>query len=277
MTYLILSHLGDASAARTAAALAARHGSHAVCVVEDTELTGRAIWRHVLSADGTWFQLTLSNGVKLKDEDVSAVYNRLRYTFVPRFASAKPADREYAVMETFALLLSWLESLGPRVVNRASSQGLGGNTVDPTIWQAMAARAGLPIMASRFTTNRRRFRSTLSEESAFFGQMLPAQPGLPVGPRPGWVHEPLRGTWQAVTLIGGKVFGYLPHALHAGARDLARIAGYDVLGLQFVRGSGEQWRFVGADPLVELEDALQVDALVSLMESKRQPNTEEAL
>lgn len=273
MSYLILAHADDATAPRIAAALTARHGACNVSLVYDHELMSRAHWRHWVASDGSSsFRLTLGSGAQIEEGDISAICNRLRFSLAPHFTQAAAVDREYAEMETFALLLSWLESLAPRVINRASPQSLPGCALDPLLWQAQAARAGLPIARSHATSNLRRFAGALKASSAtqcaaFAGALPGAMPGLPAGQHPRWLHEPLRCFRETVTVIGKRVFGKLPRELHVGALKLAQNLGCPVLGVQFVQAEDGRWCFEGLDPCPRLDDAREIEALVAVLEA----------
>ena len=64
------------------------------------------------------------------------------------FLGASDTDREYAGGELHALVLSWLEGFGARVINRPAGLGLSGPWRTTDQWRALAREAGLEIRAS---------------------------------------------------------------------------------------------------------------------------------
>ena len=108
MRFLILAGAEDALAVRVAAELIRRHSASAVSVVTPEELVLAPRIRCLIPGTSGF---TLHNGVVLQERGIGVVFNRLRTAPVPHFENARPADRDYAQMELFALLLSWLASL----------------------------------------------------------------------------------------------------------------------------------------------------------------------
>jgi hypothetical protein len=135
----------DAGAVAVASATAARHPALRVTVVSPAALS-HAGWTHTVDGAGTAATtVELDGGRRLSDRDVAAVLVRSETTPVPRFAGSAPVDRDYAAAEIRALVISWLRSLGPRVVNGVDGMGLSGPSWTPQRWLIEAARAGLPV------------------------------------------------------------------------------------------------------------------------------------
>ena len=117
-----------------AALIARRRGGEAVAVRALEELLF-ARWRHEVSEEGVVTQVRLHDGALLPDGAGVAVFWRARAVFHPGFLGAAPVDREYASMESFALLLSWLASFGSHVLNRPSPADLVGGAHSALAWR----------------------------------------------------------------------------------------------------------------------------------------------
>ena len=70
---------------------------------------------------------------------------------------AATADRDYARMEMFALLLSWLANPGCPVINRPAPNALAGSAYRPPMWHRLAQIAGLTTVSLVATSSTRRF------------------------------------------------------------------------------------------------------------------------
>src|SRR5262249_55293541 len=100
-------------------------------------------------------ELRLPSGLAIASGAVSCLLNRLQYLPSPRFSTAAPRDRDYALAELQALVASWLRGLGGRVVNPAGARGQAGGPVSGRAWLALAAAGGLPIARSVAATSGR--------------------------------------------------------------------------------------------------------------------------
>ncbi|MDQ6836819.1 MAG: hypothetical protein M3137_00385, partial [Actinomycetota bacterium] len=138
----------DAGAVAVAVAVAARPSAEPVALVHPADLGG-ARWVHRVSPSGrATTDVALPDGRRFSDADIAAVLVRSENTALPRFARSPPADRDYASAEFRALLVSWLHSLGSRVVNRVDGVGLAGPSWSPQRWLVEAGRAGVCVVAS---------------------------------------------------------------------------------------------------------------------------------
>ena len=100
------------------------------------------------TAAAHWTRLVLADGRVIDTRDVRGVLNRLLWVSAEGYAGASEADREYAGGELYALVQSWLASLGRRVINRPTGSALAGTWRTPCQWRAVAREAGLAIRAS---------------------------------------------------------------------------------------------------------------------------------
>lgn len=122
-------------------AIAMRRLGHDVVVLTALALEG-ATWEHRVDAAGTRTRLTVAGRPPIENADVGAVLNRLGTPSITRFGRSEPRDREYASAEWQALLNSWLEGLGGRVVGRVD--GLGSRALHSGLsWWQWAQWCGL--------------------------------------------------------------------------------------------------------------------------------------
>lgn len=152
---VIVADRRDAGAVAVASATATRHPALRVTVVSPAALS-RAGWTHTVDGAGTTATtVELEDGRRFSDRDVAAVLVRSETIAVARFAASAPVDRDYAAAEMRALMVSWLRSLGPRVVNGVDGMGLSGPSWTPRRWLVEAARAGLPVSPDVWSTSAR--------------------------------------------------------------------------------------------------------------------------
>ena len=142
--WLVLAQDGDVEARWLARQLRAK-ASHKVELIEAGELVHECRWEHRIGTGLTSSRLVVGDETVIGSRDVTAVVNRLIWLAADGFEGAPPRDREYASNELFALGLSWLESLGPRVLNRPAGAGLSGPWRTQAQWRALARSVGLPI------------------------------------------------------------------------------------------------------------------------------------
>lgn len=122
---LILGSAADRGAARVAAILRGRE--HEVLLLTPTQLE-RLGWEHRIEWGRPRTSLRLPDGRVLTDTDIGAVLDRLPGPSAGAFRRSDPKDRAYALAEWHALIMSWLHSLGERVLRGGAPHG----TSDPT-------------------------------------------------------------------------------------------------------------------------------------------------
>src|SRR5215831_17161035 len=130
--WLVLGQDNDIEARWVAAGLRAR-ADRPVALVSAAMLVHDCRWEHRVGVAGASSRLVLGDGTVLDPTTVDGVVNRLCWLGAEGFAGASARDREYATGELNALGLSWLESLGGRVVNRMAE------------WRGLARTVGLPV------------------------------------------------------------------------------------------------------------------------------------
>jgi hypothetical protein len=138
--------LGVRTAAR-AAAVTLGQGSAGigVTVISGDDLAS-ARWSHRVGADGRARTRLGLRGVVLEDDDIAAVLFRSQEWLVPpglRIGSED--DVGYAWAELNALFVSWLATLGSRVLNAFEGGTPWGPAWSSARWRQLAADAGLPV------------------------------------------------------------------------------------------------------------------------------------
>ena len=259
MRFLILAHEGDETAALVAARLHARYPQETRLLTLG-EITGSVAWRHSLNGGSPDTRLVLPDQTVISSDRIGVVFNRLRYVDNASFAAARVADHEYAVLETFAMLLSWLTSLKCPVINPVSPQGLGGPIFSALEWNRMAHRAGLPTSQLHITSSLRRYPAPKlvqrSAEAMSFGDV------------PGWMTEPTNGQMATALVVGDEVFTETP-AIDSGAcRQLTSLSGFPILLIHFAGSlSQSRWTFNGAEPWAASTDPAVIASMAQLLEA----------
>ena len=281
--FLILAHAEDLTALQVRNALTERHGHTQVRMLTAEDLALSTQWFHQQEERQVKTLLRLADGLLLSSDSIKVVFNRLRYVTMPHFDTAKPVDRDYAVGEMFALLLSWLASLSCPVVNRVSVRGLGGAELGLAEWLLLAGKAGLPTRRLRFTTNsrlffRKSFVPYVPSEGASLSKAESFQPALvPVlGQSPALFLEPVAEEVLRVLVVGNKTFPDVISELTGNCLRLARMSGCDLIECFFARPQpsraivdrGEEWTFCNANHFPHALDGREVAAIVEMLESK---------
>src|SRR4051812_3197678 len=155
MRVLILASAFDTTARAVGDHLRARYGQSAVQhrTLEDL---AAARWTHRIGASGAHTELRFADGTTVSDFAPTFLFNRLEFTPTLLFTRMAVEDRDYARTEFYALLLSWLASLGHSVVNGPAPSGLSGPALRSWQWMARAASVGLTPYPGAATTSTRR-------------------------------------------------------------------------------------------------------------------------
>ncbi|MCA1629258.1 MAG: hypothetical protein LC774_02615 [Acidobacteria bacterium] len=277
--FLVLAHYDDRLAARVHERLRARHGAARARLLTADDLALGTRW--ALRQDGARVDVTmrLADDTHVRSTEIDAVFNRLRFAAAPHFAAAPDADRDYALMETHAFLLSWLAAL-PRVVNRASPRGLGGAVRGAAEWLLLAGRAGLPARGMRFATSARSFPKPgfdphipLDGAGLAAGAVVRSTSRATLGKAPAHFLEPVGGECRRVLVIGAHAHGGdLTPALRDGCLRLAREAGCALAEFWFARagdgaGADAGWQFCGGSSFPADLPETETGALVALLEA----------
>ncbi|HEY6126329.1 MAG TPA: hypothetical protein VIV63_16875, partial [Steroidobacteraceae bacterium] len=227
----------------------------------------RASWRHELNPRG---RVTTAHRFGARaSADLDVVFNRL-VPATSHFNRWNVTDRQYAHSELLAFVLSWLESLGDRVVNRPVCGNLVGPMDKPWLWLARAHKAGLLLHPSGATTSTRRFPAP--RESVERVELLPASGATHINRPVGFAARP--EALVEVLVVGDRIVrGHPAQAAHEACRRLARLAGTDVLSVRLsLLPNDAEWHFVDANAVPALEDDESLDALATLLALRARPH-----
>lgn len=271
---LVLCGVDDRSAVRVYCALRDRLGSKAVELVSAEEMALAPGWRHTIESGRVDTVLTLPGGRRLQMEQMGLVFQRIQQVDVPQFQGSRPDDREFALAEMQALLLSWLAGLPCPVVNRAGPRGLCGAQRSRFEWLALAVSAGLPTRGFELVSEARRFgRSSFTPHVPVSGAVLDDPPPMPqatlLGRAPAQYLEPIDSLQHRVLVAGGRCLNVPPDTSAEGFLNLARLSGESLLEIRLGRIRGE-WRFCGATTIPEIPPeaaGFVADSLAELREA----------
>jgi hypothetical protein len=259
--FLILAHPGDATATLVAARLLQRYPPKETKLVFLDEIIFAPHWAHTLNGGRPRTVLRLHDGAAIQNDQIGIVFNRLRYVDMPHFQTSDKIDREYAVMEMFALLLSWLKASACPVISPVSPQSLAGPSHSTLAWQNLAGKAGLPTARMRLTSSLRRYSRA---------DLVACPAGAPtLGNVPAWLIEPLGDQVAQALVVGDQVLGNLPGHLIPGCLKLASLSGIQLLLIHFASCEGkEYWKFNGVDPFPSVTGDAAIEAIVELLEAR---------
>jgi hypothetical protein len=262
--FLLLAHVGDASAGAVADTLARRFGSERVAFLPP-ELLATCSWTHQVASDGTAHTvLRLSSGAVIDSASVRCVLNRMLATpILPQFARSRPKDRDYAEAEFHALLASWLAGFGSRLINPSGPWALIGGSCPFRAWMLDAMACGLPVLRdSRATAG----RLLLAEEDLHLRTHLDhSLPGLADG-LPAYRAYAMAGATPAgrVLIAGSFVGGSLAAAFGEACLRLAERSGCRLSAFRFSMIDG-CLALSGVDTSPALEFASEIEAVAQLL------------
>lgn len=221
---LVLCDENDVSALWAAEALRERGLSPTVLTGADLAAAKR--WEHRVGAGTAACEILFGDGAVLRGRDVHALLNRLPTVPWAWQRRVGGADRDYAIQEMYAFYLSWLHGLPGRKLNPPTPQGLCGNPRHPSVWAALAARAGLSA---------RPFRQTSEDDPELHWRAT--------APSAATLH-----------VVGARVVG--PESLAQSQGDaclrLSAAAGAPLLGVDFVADPDGAWRMAGVSIMPDL-------------------------
>jgi hypothetical protein len=171
-------------------------------------------WRHSVATDCEAPATAVVGGRVIEARQLDAVLTLLPVVTEAELPHIAPADQTYVAGEMNAFLLSWLSSLGCRVVNRPTARSLAGPGWRPEHWVRIAALLGAPVRQVE-------------------------------------VGGPTVDAAVVATVVGERCVGDVHHALAAHALALARVAGVDLLDVQF-SGPESNAELIGANPWPDL-------------------------
>ena len=197
-----------------------------------TMLTGETLasvvrWHHRLGTAGVECELSFPGGAHLCSREIRGVLNRLPYIPSAWQRRIGGPDREYALQEIYAFILSWLHALPGPVLNPPTPQGLCGNWRHPAAWAALAVSVGLPA---------RPFRQTSADSP-----LLPSQIAA-------------NSTTSTVYVVGTRAIGHSV-LISSYAQNCVRLAEKSLsplLGIDFALDGAGCWQMLSASVMPDL-------------------------
>lgn len=272
MRVLILGSPHDEAARAVTIGLRARHGEASVQHRTLEEL-GAADWTHRIGVTGTATSIRFPDGTTMAEFAPTLVFNRLEFIPTLLFTGMAEADRHYARAEFYALLLSWLASLGDRVLNRPSPYALCGPGFHSWQWLAVAANAGLSPYPGAATTSRRRAPPPVGAVPRPELMPIPDDASAQLGFSGPFAHAPRPQAVCSLLVVGDRVVDEEAHSCGPGFTQsclrLARVVGAELLEVQLAQPEGDDcWRFVAAEARPRVTDESMAAALVAWIEAR---------
>jgi hypothetical protein len=218
----------------TSHAVASRWSPHDVGVLTAQDLS-TAGWNQCLPTMGD--PAGVIERKRVSHREISAVLTRLPCIFAAELTDIVPEDRSYVAAEMTSFLLFWLSRLTCPMLNRPTPICLCGPYWRREKWLHVAAQAGIPVQpVSRVAS----MKAGLTERG-----VLPATTTL--------------------TVVGSRVFGDSELCLHQQALRLARLAGVDLVSVDFSSRERGAY-FVGANVSPDLSDHRIADAVLEFLQ-----------
>lgn len=202
-----------------------------------------ARWVHEIREDGS----SSSSVSCVEPEGDWCIVNRLGNLALPGTRGWNARDEEYGKAEFLALLISWLQSLGPRVIDPPGGNDLLGEGAGEWNERRLAREAGLPPLAA--------FAVTRPRHVPWHGCAGASLAGIEA-----WSE------WARPLVVGTRVLG-APPGLAGACLGLARKLGLDTLALELAAGEAG-WGFVACERLPEIAEGEALEALVDLAEAR---------
>ena len=256
---VVLAPRWDMTAVAVARAITTRHG-HSVLLLRTEQLGLTRRWVHRVTPDGRASgEVVLGDGTCLADADIACILNRADLVPVPRFAATTAKDRDFAVMETHALVASWLAGFGERVVDPPAGSG-PGQIRRRRQWLALAHQVGLPVTSSALATSARLPYATCRREWT-----RPVMAGeRHLGRRPVELEQPVAGPRNELLVVGERAYGTLAKEFARLCVTMARAAGSRLLQCNFAYAAGKAL-LVDVDPRPVLDAPADISAVAELL------------
>lgn len=204
-----------------------RQAGHDVSVATAVQLDAAVRFQHQVSRSGKGtVDIELADGRSLSDKGGAGILNRLSSVPSERLQVVAGADRDYALQEMHALSLSWLHALPGKMLNRPTTQGLGGNWRHSSSWALLAGQAGLDADPFR--------HSEKTDPQAEWG-LLP------------------RSDSTTVYCVDGRIAttDELPASVAGACLRLGGLTGDALIGIDLIQDRG-RWKFHSASPRPDL-------------------------
>ena len=228
-----------------------RRGLEPFEVLSPVALACETGWQHRIEDCRVSTEITLPNGRRVSDREISGVLNRLSIIDQTSLIQVQQSDRYYVTHELQGFLLSWLHGLAAPVINRPTPLGLSGRLRHVSEWIWLASKAGLP--------NRKYRQSSQDSPLQWDVSVRLADAGVPV---------------VSFVVLEGSVIqpdfpsrGEVPNHIKQGCARLCELSGAALLGMDFEIAADGAWLFAGVStsPDLRLGGEPLLDALASTL------------
>jgi hypothetical protein len=202
-TFLVVANRWNA----TARDFAQRYREHGVRLLTPEDLS-RAGWVYSFGSRGDHSQALVDDRV-ISSEKIGGVLTRLSCVNEQDLPQIVSTDRAYVAAEMNGFLLAWLSTLPCPVLNRPTPGCLSGCSWHHEQWVHAASQLGMPVekIHQRIDTRHRNGLTKRTSDSERSG--------------------------VTVSMVGSQCFGGSSPILFHQTRALARVAGVDLLAVQF--------------------------------------------
>ena len=201
-TLLVIANRWNA----TARSFAQRYHAQGVRLLTPVDLS-RSGWVYSLGNRGH-SQAAVGEGV-ISSERIGGVLTRLPYVSEQDLPQIVSTDRAYVAAEMNGFLLAWLTALPCPVLNRPTPGCLSGCSWHHKQWVHAASQLGIPVEKIHQRIDSLH-RNNLTKRTS-----VSARSGV------------------TVTIVGSECFGAVSPVLLRQSRALAKLAGVDLLAVQF--------------------------------------------
>jgi hypothetical protein len=222
-TFLVVANGWNA----TARNFTQRYREHGVRLLTPDDLS-RAGWVYSFGGRSDHSQALVDDRV-ISSEKIGGVLTRLPCVSEQDLPQIVSTDRAYVAAEMNGFLLAWLSALPCPVLNRPTPGCLSGCSWHHEQWVHAASQLGMPVekIHQRIDTRHRNGLTKRTSDSERSG--------------------------VSVTIVGSEYFGVVSPDLLGQTRALAKLAGVDLLAVQFA-GPDPGSAFVRASPWPDIAD-----------------------
>ena len=238
--WLAFCEVHDCSAPWLIAGVQRRGLTPLIPITPEALVTSRRLV-HDVSDTAVRTRFTLPDGRTIDTAEVTGAINRLGQLPLDLLARASASDGWYAGQEMQAVVLSLLEGLGDRAVNRPAPPGLCGPEPSVAQWCVLAGRAGLAV------------------------------PPLMLGTGSATADPQLVPRATCVVFDQATFGSPVPEPVADGCVRLAQTLGTRLLSVTLARRDDDAWVFAGASPRGDLRSggAPLLDALTAALRGAR--------
>lgn len=268
MKILILAHANDLFAHYVADTIKRCFSPEAIRLILAEDLVYAVHWMHEINNETINTRIDFADGSCWETGDTGVIFNRLKNCSVPLFSHAEIDDRNYAMMETTALWLSWLKSFTCPIVNPIQPASFGNSPRSDLQWAALINKVGLPMINFVFTTDPRHLQRTRITEKSDNVASLPNwfnnnDSQLLLNSQPVMLQEPLDlDSLRKFWIVGDEIVGLDVDISHSGLQRLRKYSNCDLLELTLVTSKvSHDWKILDVNTFPHHADVRAIDAI----------------